>query len=671
MLRRVALLFLIALPALASSRYVSDREGAPVKWMPWGDAAIERAQREKRPIFLSACYAASYECYRMHREAFLVGETAETMNTYFVPVLLDRIEHPEIAESYQTLLRSMTGTTGYPAHLILTPSLEPFAAAGFLEAGELSRFLVIHANRWAEERERVIAEAKANVEKARELGEPRTPSAVDGETMEAVVDAIAKRYDATHGGFDAVPPRRPHPMTVSFLLRYAARTGHEGIRGVAIETLRKLAVSPIRDQLGGGFHRATRDAAWRDPYFEKLLPDQAMLAIAYLEAATEVDDAELALVSRTTLEYVLHDLRNPKGGTFDSAQDAYNLVPGQGPEAVNGDFYLWKTDEITRLVGRDAAGKVFRIYGIEEGKKNLPILQEPRFLGETYTTLAEPLTKMLALRQKRPEPFREFTGVTGWNGLMISALARSAAVNGDDRALDAARVAASVVTSKLWDASKKTLHRTDAATTPRLPALAEDHAFLVQGLLDLFESTSDVKWLELAIALQERQDALFWDASLGRYATGSSVPAALRGLLREVDDETPSANSVSAINLLRLAALRGNATWRTRPAVIFESFGGRLRTNGAELPHLATAYELSLIAPRIVVVTGESRKKETLEALRALHEHPEPMRAVIHLPVKGAARERLVHALPFLGALGSDPEQVITYLCTGGECRRQ
>ncbi len=671
MLRRFVLVLLIAVPALASSRYVSDRQGAPIAWQPWNATTLARATKENRPIFLSVCFAASNECYRMHREAFLVGETAETMNAYFVPVLLDPIEHPEIAESYQTILRSMTGKRGYPANFILAPTLEPFVAAGYLEAGDLSRILIINANRWANERAAVISEAKANVMKARELAEKRAPLPVDEKTMEAVVDDIAKRYDATNGDFDAAPPRRPHPMLLSFLLRYSARTRHEGIRGVAIETLRKLAVAPIRDQLGGGFHRAARDAAWRDPYFEKLLTDQALLALAYTDAAQLTNDPELSYVARSTLDYAASDLRNPRGGSFDSAQDAFNLVPGQGPEAVNGDFYLWTTDEITRLVGRDDALKLFRVYGIAEGKKNLPVLQDARFFHETYDELAAPIGKMLSVRQKRPEPFREFTGVAGWNGLMISAFARGAAAFDAGRYLDAAKSAALALTSKLWNAQKRTLYRTDAAATPQLEAVSEDYAFVIQGLLDLFDISYETKWLDLAVAMQRRQDELFWDASQGHYATGSSVPQSLRGLLVETDDETPSVNATSAVNLLRLAALTGDATWRSRPATIFESFGGRLKTNGSDYAQLAAAYEMSLITPRIVVVTGDTRKPETADALRTIHSRWEPMRATLFLPVKGTARDLMTRALPFTVALQSDPEQVIVYECAKGECRKR
>jgi len=646
-----AILFLtLQAPASAATRWLTDRAGAPIQWQDWGSAAIERSRKEGRPIFLCIGSAMSNRAYRMHREAFLNGEIAEAMNTYFVPVLLDPIEHPEIAEAYGTLLRAMNVEPGPPSNLILTPQLEPFAAAGFLQPDGLNRLLVIQANRWAKERDAVVAEAHANVEKARELGEKRMPAAVDTKTIEAVVDDIGKKY-GSGTMLDA--------MTVSFLLDYAARTKQENIRGVAEQTLRNLAILPIRDQLGGGFHRSVST-------FEKILPDQALMAMAYLEAWQIDRHPDMAFVARTTLDYVVRDLRPPRGA-FDAAQDANNLVPGQGPELHNGAFYLWTTGEILRLLGNDTGGKVIALYGMKEGVLNRPELKEIRFLGETYGPLAEPLARMLDVRQKRPAPFRESTLVAGWNGLMISALARGAAILDEPRYLEAANMAATVVTTKLWKPSTKTLQRTDGGA----PALAEDYAMLVQGLLDLFDSGYDPKWLDLAIALQHRQDALFWDASAGRYATGGTLPETLRGLLSETDEGTPAVSSVAALNLLRLAALTGNEIWRTRAETIFQSFGGRLRATGAQLPELAASYEASLISPKIVVVTGDPRKKETYDLLRSIHDRREPMRAVVFLPSKGPSRDRLVRSLPFTAALVPDAEHAIVYECANGECRRQ
>lgn len=651
MVRRFLILLLLALPAFGASRYFADRAGAPVQWQAWGDAAAARAKREGRPIFLHIGFASSNECYRMHREAFLNGENAESLNAYFVPVLLDRVEYPEVAEAYENAAKAMSGVSGSPVHLVLDAKLQPFAAAGFMKSDELARFLVINANKYKEGVAPWVA--------------PQEPRPAAPPDVENVVDAIAKTYDATNGGFGTTP-RTPKPMTISFLLRYAARAKHEGIRNVALESLKKIAIAPVRDQLGGGFHRATHDAAWREPYFEKMLPDQALLAMAYLEAWETTGEDALAYVARTTLDYVVRDLRGNDRGAFDSSQDAYNYVPMQGPELINAKFYLWSEEEITRLVGREPASKVFTIYGMKDGVLNLPALAEWRFVHETYNELAAPLAKMLEVRQKRPEPSREFNQVSGWNGLMISALARAGAAWGEQPYVDAATSAATSIATTHWNPKTKVLLHSQG-----VEALAEDYAMLIQGMLDLFDASYDVRWLELAVALQQRQDQLFWNASLGGYTTGATAPAPVRSLVRETDEETPSVNAVSAQNLLRLAALTGNEAWRTRPSTIFEAFGGRMRANGAEQAQMAHAMELARIVPSIVVVTGDPRKKPTFELLASYAKKPQPMRALIFLPEKGPARERVVRALPFTGALTPDPEQPIAYLCASGECKKQ
>ena len=639
----VLLALLCAAQAHGAGRFFTDRDGSPVRWEPWGSRAFARAAKEKRPLFVQVGFHASWECYRMHREAFLNGENAEALNAYFVPVLLDRIEYPEEAEKYEAAAKAMSGVDGWPVHLVLDAKLEPLAAAGFMKSDELNRFLVQQANLWAE----------GGAAPFRMPDAPKPAAPLD---VENVVDAVARTYDTTNGGFGTAP-KRPRPMTLSFLLRYAARVKHEGIRGVALETLKKMAIAPVRDQMGGGFHRATRDAAWRDPYFEKMLADQALLAMTYLEASQATGDPELAYVARTTLDYAVRDMRDARG-VFDSSQAAYNFVPVQGPELLNGNFYRWQKDEITHLIGREPALKVFALYGMQDGVANLPALSEWRFLPETHGPLAGPLAKLLDVRQKRPEPPNDFTPVTGLNGLMISALARAGAALGEQVYLDAATRAALAMTTTHWNAKTKTLIR-----TPGVEALSEDYALLVQGLLDLFDATYDVRWLDLAVTLQQRHDALFWDAAAGAYA---------KGTFRETDDETPAASSVAAVNLLRLAALTGNETWRTRPSTIFEAFGGRMRVAGADHAHMAAAWELSQIAPRIVVVSGDPRKQPTIDLLQSYATKPEPMRALIFLPAKGGLRDRIVRALPWTAPLTAGEEGApIAYLCANGECKRQ
>lgn len=631
------LITLLALEAHAG-RFYADREGAPVRWEKWGQTAFARAAKEKRPLFVQIGFHASWETYRMHREAFINGENVEALNAYFVPVLLDRIEHPEIAEKYEAL----AGIEGWPVHVVMNAKLEPVAVAGAMKSDELNRFLVQQVNRWAE--------GAATPLRAPEVPKPAAPFDVEN-----AINAIAKTYDATNGGFGTAP-KRPRPMTLSFLLRYATRQKHEGIRAVALDTMRKMAIAPVRDQFGGGFHRATRDAAWRDPFYEKMMADQALLAMAYLEAWQATNDPELLHVARTTLDYVVRDMRDQRGA-FDSSQAAYNFVPVQGPELMNGNFYRWHKEEITHLLGRETAAKVFLLYGMNDGVANLPALSEWRFLNETHDELAQPMAKLLEVRQKRPEPPADFTPVAAINGLVISALSRAGAILGERIYLDAATRAALAMSAQ-WNAKTKTLLRTAG-----VEALSEDYALLVQGLLDLFDATYDVRWLELALTLQQRHDALFWDERTGAYD---------KGTFRETDTESPAASSVAVVNLLRLAALTGNQTWATRPTTVFQAFGGRMRTAGADHAAMASAWELSQITPRTIVVSGAPRLQATDDLLRSYASKPEPMRALIFLPDQGALRMRVTRVLPWTAALTAGEKGApIAYVCAAGECKRQ
>lgn len=650
-----------ALPASAA-RYESERQGSAIRWQPWSRTALESAQKSDRPLFLSIGYAASWDAGRMHREALADADVAEILNTWFAPVVIDRIEHPREAEALEAVGRSLGVDGELPLHLIMTPRLEPIAAVGYATAAELQPMLVLVANQWAHERDGLTARAAASLDAARKAGEKHSPLEVDAATIEKVVDAIAATYDSDHVAFGGVP-RKARPMTLSFLMRYAARTKHEKIGELALTALRRLAAIPLRDQLGGGFHRATRDAGGLEPYFEKMLADQALLGSLYLEAWLQTGDPDFEHVARTTFDAVVRDLQKSRG-MFDTSQDAFSFVPEGRPVMAEGAFYRWKVAEIKHLVGDEAAGKIVRVFAMKDEEANLPRLAEERFLAETYGPLAEPLAKLLEVRLKRPAPFRDLP-VAGENGLMISALARGAAILGERRWLESASWAAIAVRRSLWNEKSKTLRRTEAGSA----ATASDYAFLVQGMLDLFEASHDLRWLVFALDLQKRQDALFWNPSRGRYDDESLLPAAIRGLRTEVDDELPSANAVAVSNLIRLAALSGNGAWRQRPAVILRSFGGRLAGDGARLAHLAEAYELSRVAPRLAVVTGDSRDAITWELIGQLHRKPEPLRATIFLPETGRVRAQLLSLVPVLAAVETDPELPSLWSCDAEGCR--
>jgi uncharacterized protein len=664
MIRLLLTILLLGAPiAQGAGRYVTDRAGAPVRWREWGPVAVQAAVQQERPIFLSIGFAASWECEQMHREAFANARNAAALNDAFVPVLLDRIEHPEVAAAFEAVASSMTGLQGSPANLILTPELEVFAVGGPMSSDDLGTMLVSQATRWADERAAVLAEARAHVQKTRASLAPFGPTPVTAETIDDVLNDIASTYDPANGGFGGVP-RQPHPTTLSFLLRHAVQAKDEGLRERVVDTLRKVVMSPVRDQLGGGFHRATRDAAWQQPYYEKMLADQALMSEVLLDAWRVTKDPDLLYAVRTTLDYAVRDLQVLRE-LFDASQDAHNLIPLNGPEFANGAVYYWKAAEVRRLIGDEVAGKVLRLFDIVE-EPSLPRLREPQLFPEIYGALAAPLAKLLDVRLKRPAPFRE-RGTAAGNGLMISALARASILLEEPRYREAAVRAGQAIEKKLWKPAQSTLLRTADGTA----ALHEDYAFAIGGMLDLFEATNDIRWFELAVKLQKRADVLFWNADQGRYTTGGSLPMRLGGLHLEADADLPSSNAAAARNLLRLAALTGTAAWSARPPTIFRSFGGQLQQSGAEIPSMAEAFELSRLEPSTLVITGDVRSRAAYDLLLEWHKRSPLMRAHIMLPHKGVARERVTKAFPWTAALAPDPEGPIAYLCAAGECRRQ
>lgn len=654
MVRRLLLILILVLP-------LSAQEVSPIQWLTWGDAAFAKAKREKKPILLSVGYASSFDTFRMRREAMVTPENVKALNEWFVPVLLDRIEQPEIAAAYERVAASLARVEGWPANLVLTPDLEPYAAIGMADAGELQRFLVTNVNRWDGLKEKTVADAKAAIDAARPKAE--SPAPVDAEAIEAVVDAIAATYDAKHGGFGTAP-KIPRPMTLSFLFRYAQRTKYAPLRDATVDTIRKMAVSAVHDQLGSGWHRGTHDDAWKQPVFEKMLHDQALMAMASLEAWQLTNDPTLADLTKATLDFAVRDMHAESGG-FDASMDAFSLVPGKGPEHYNGAFYYWNRTELQHIF-RDKAPRLYQLFAIADEGKSIPTMAAPQVLKEP--DVGPIVQKMYEIRQTRPSPSREFTQILGLNALMISALARGGAALDERKYLSAATDTARYLTSRLWDAKNKKLWRSDAATRNRVEALAEDYALLIQGLLDLFEAGYDPKWLELALTLQQRQDALFWNDDAGRYTTGASVPAPLRGLTVDRDDGTPTANSVAAQNLLRLGALTGHASYTERAAAIFRAYGTAFRTRGGELTHLADVYLQSLTPAKQVVVSGDPRKKETFDLLLAVHQRYTPFRVVIFVPDKGIARERVERLLPWVKPMKSETGP-LAWVCKAGDCQ--
>jgi len=685
------------------SPYLLQHASNPVDWHAWNDDAFERARTEDKPIFLSIGYSTCHWCHVMEHESFEDVAIAEFLNTHFVSIKVDREERPDVDRVYMSFVQATTGHGGWPMTVFLTPDLKPFFGGtyfpptskwgrpGFLDLlGELARV-------WQEDRPRV-AEASAELTerlRAQTLGAQSESEVGEASALDTAVAQFAGAFDRRLGGFGQAP-KFPRPSELLFLLREYARTGSQLARQMAVETLRAMALGGMRDQIGGGFHRYSVDAEWRVPHFEKMLYDQAQLVLAYLEAAQATGDNFYAAVAEDTLHYVLRDMTSEEGG-FYSAEDADSVPPEHAgdahPRKTEGAFYIWNDAEIGALLGDDAE-IARRHFGMEPGGN---VREDPQgeFTGKNILYVAQtdtenavrsgtPESEVAATiervrkvlfdeRARRPRPDLDDKVLTAWNGLMIAALARAARVLPDSPSADtyrkAAIKAATFIQTKMWRGDDETLLRRYRAGDAAIPGYAEDYAYLIWGLLELLQATGDAAWLEWAIALQRRQDELFWDATDGAwFSTTGQDPTVLLRLKEDYDGAEPSASSVAALNVLTLSHLTGDAAYRDKAERTLRRYGLRVGAAGRVIPMMLCALS-QWHAPtmQIVVVAGPAAAPvRGLEREVAAHYLP----FAVHLPVDPDTNHDALRArLPFLDGMQAHGGGAV-YVCRDFTCRQ-
>ncbi|MCA9727342.1 MAG: thioredoxin domain-containing protein, partial [Candidatus Eisenbacteria bacterium] len=489
-----------------TSPYLLQHAHNPVDWYPWGEPAFEKARAEDKPIFLSVGYAACHWCHVMEHESFEDPEIAALMNEHFVNVKVDREERPDVDDIYMAAVQMITGQGGWPMSVFLTPDLRPFYAGTYFPPDDrygrpgFPKILQAMAHAYRERRDEVDAGATQLVAGLARLTEtPDASGEPDRDLLRAAAEELAGSFDAVNGGFGAAP-KFPHATGLQLLLRVA---GGEDRRPVEMVTrsLDRMAAGGIYDHLGGGFHRYSVDARWLVPHFEKMLYDQALLVLAYVEGWQVTGNPEYARVVAETIGYVLRDLRDPAGG-FYSSEDADS-------EGVEGKFYVWTLDEIRALLDEDEAALFLRAYDVDE----VPNFEEGTILQRRLTAeqliaggyvatrateieaiLARARAKLFAARSRRVRPGRDEKILTAWNGFMISALARAG------RALDDAdyREAATRAAEFVWTRVRVDgiLHRVHKDGRTRIPGYLEDYAAMTLAFVDLYEATFDLSWLE-------------------------------------------------------------------------------------------------------------------------------------------------------------------------------
>ena len=687
--------------AAEQSPYLLQHKDNPVDWYPWGDAAFDRARREDKPIFLSIGYSTCHWCHVMEHESFEDARVAGELNRHYVSIKVDREERPDVDRVYMAFVQATTGSGGWPMSVWLTPSLEPFYGGtyfpptsrwgrpGFIEIlGEVGRA-------WREERGKVLQSASSIVERLRSLGGRTGNRVIPGNgVLDTAVQEFAAAFDQRRGGFGDAP-KFPRPSELLFLLREHRRTGAEEPRDMVLLTLRAMARGGMRDHIGGGFHRYSVDGDWRVPHFEKMLYDQAQLVLAYVEAAQLTDDPLFATVAADTLEYVRRDLTHPEGG-FYSAEDADSVPPEHAadrpPHKSEGAFYIWRDEEVGQALGDDADCVRLR-YGILPGG-NAPFDPQNEFTHKNLLYAAHSIEEiasmtgraaekvsaaldrargtLLAVRSVRPRPHLDDKVLTAWNGLMVAAFARAGRVlegHRDDRTyLDDARRAASCIRANLWKADEGTLLRRYRQGEAGIEAYAEDYAYLIFGLLELFQADGDPAWLDWALTLQRRLDAVFWDpVDGGWYSTTGKDASVLLRLKEEYDGAEPAATSMAVINLLTLSRLTGDAAIADQIERTFGTFGGSASMRGRAVPMMLAALSTYHAGMPQIVIVGEPAAADTRALMAVVRRHYMPTAVLV--PVSEAHREALSRLLPWTTSLRQREGRATAYVCHDFSCQ--
>jgi uncharacterized protein len=682
------------------SPYLLQHADNPVDWYAWGTEAQEAAARLDRPIFLSIGYSTCHWCHVMAHESFENPEIAKLLNDNFVSIKVDREERPDVDRVYMTFVQATTGSGGWPMSVWITPTLMPFYGGTYFPPEsrwgrpgfpEILREIV---RVWQYEHAKVHESAAKLTEQIRGMrATVRGDTIPAPETLTEGVAQFAQTFDKVRGGFGDAP-KFPRPSELLFLLREAARTKDFAPALMVAKTLQAMALGGMRDHIGGGFHRYSVDAEWRIPHFEKMLYDQAQITLACLEVQQLAGDAFFADVAEDTLQYVRREMTSPEGG-FYSAEDADSEPPANGVRAhaahkMEGAFYLWTEKEIDELVGEDGDIVKLRFGILPNG--NAPQDPQGEFIGknalyvarsvdeiaettgqsrdEVEASLARSRRRLFEARLKRPRPHLDDKILTAWNGLMLGAFARAARVlpSAGARAhhLHTAVKAAEFLNGTLWDAARNVMKRRYRAGEAAIDGYSEDYAYLIFGLLELFQAGGDPRWLEWARVLQRRMDDLFWDKERGGwFNTTGEDPTVLLRLKEDYDGAEPAPSSISVLNLLTLVQLTDDRGLYRKIEETLKMFGPRLGQLARAVPMMMaalSAYHARL--SQIVIVGPREQAEELLSELAGKY-----LPFAVVVPVEPGERQAgLARVLPFIAPMHMRNGRPTAYVCRDFTC---
>jgi uncharacterized protein len=608
------------------SPYLLQHADNPVDWYPWGDEAFEKARKEDKPILLSIGYSTCHWCHVMEHESFEDPEVARLMNETFVSIKVDREERPDIDNIYMTVCQMISkGNCGWPLNIIMTPENKPFFAATYIpKEARFGRAGMLDLMKSANQITSALQQGLGSSVQLK--GEE-----LDESSLEKAYDQLAGNFDSSNGGLGTAP-KFPTPHNYLFLLRYWKRSGNENALAMVEKTLQSMRLGGIYDHVGFGFHRYSTDPNWFVPHFEKMLYDQAMLAMAYIEAYQATGKKDYEQTAREIFTYVLRDMTDPGGG-FYSAEDADS-------EGEEGKFYLWSEKEVKQILGKDDAEFFIKVFNIDE-EGNFGEEATGRKTGDNILHLKKPVAevalslnisqeelnkkiqvareKLFKVREKRVHPHKDDKVLTDWNGLMIAALAKGAQAFNEPEYSVAAGHAVDFILKNLRDKNGDLLHRYRDGDSG-IRANVTDYAFLVWGLTELYEATFDVNYLKTALELNAELIKNFWDEDNGGFYFTSNDVEELIVRQKEINDGAiPSGNSVAMLNLIRLGRITANSDLERKAARIGEVFSKVIKQYPSAFTQLLVALDFGIGPSYEVVIAGDSNAADTgfmLEALR-------------------------------------------------------
>ena len=655
-----------------TSPYLLQHAENPVDWYPWGEEAFDKARRENKPVLLSIGYSACHWCHVMAHESFENEQIARLMNENFVNIKVDREERPDLDQIYMNAVQIMTHHGGWPMTVFLTPDAVPFYGGTYFPPEDrynmpgFPRVLIGVAEAYRDRQDDIRETGTSLVSELKRIsvaGGGDYP--IEPELLDAAYVGIVRSYDSINGGFGGAP-KFPPAMTLEFLLRTYARTGNQEALEMVSHTCRKMANGGMYDQLGGGFHRYSTDARWLVPHFEKMLYDNALLARVYLHYFQVNGEPFARETVEGILDYVLGEMTHADGG-FYSTQDADS-------EGHEGKFFVWTMDEIRATLGEEDARVFAAYYNVTEAGnfegKNIPNVTRPveevaTELGisesELRASLDESKRKLFDLREQRIKPDRDEKVLTAWNGLMMASFAEAGVVLSRPDYTDAARKNASFVISNLY--RDGALLRTWKDGVAKFNAYLEDYAFLIEGLVTLFETTGEFRWLTKALGLAEIMIAEFWDEDAGGFFfTGKSHESLIVRSKDYFDNATPSGNSVAALALLKLSLLSGKEQYRNLATAILREVGDSIRRYPSGFGYALSAADFLLSTPKEIAIIGSTPLD--LEPLLA-----ETWRR--YLPNKVVAASFGVDVIPLLANRTMINDLPTAYVCEHYTCKQR